>query len=264
MRGKNLFFFVLGAALVAAGLWGLSVGDLITFTAGTPIRASEVNNNFTVLRDAIVELEGRTGFGASLTGNAEEDVGFMVINGGRAGTAVWAESAATVGRGVLGISGGAGVGVRGEAAGAGGTGVEGQVPTTGWGVRGISGGDGIGVQGEAAGERGAGVLAKSDAGTALLVEGSIGVRGSRPAAFVHTTASGNITNNYSKIDNPLTNGDPNAILIVTLLSVGGERPLTAPFGVWYSSLYSRWTIFRADGDPMPQGVSFNVLVIKRP
>jgi len=261
MRGKNLFFFALGAALVAAGLWGLSVGPLTTFTAGTPIRASEVNNNFTVLRNAIVELEGRTGFGASLTGNAEEDVGFMVINGGRAGTAVWAESAATVGRGVLGISGGAGVGVRGEAAGAGGTGVEGQVPTTGWGVRGISGGDGVGVQGEAAGERGAGVLAKSDQGTALLVEGSIGVRGSRPAAFVHiatTGPSGNIAGTLSTIDNPLTNNDPNAILIITPV---GSAPV--PAGVFYDNSMGRWRIVRNDGYGMPGGAAFNVLVIKQ-
>jgi len=284
MRGKNLFFFVLGAGLVAAGLWGLSVGALTTFTAGTPIRASEVNNNFTVLRNAIVELEGRTGFGASLTGNAggETGVGFKVRNEGVNGIALRGE-VATTGWGVRGVAGGAGIGVQGEAEGAGGIGVQGkaaagsigvkgEVPTTGWGVRGVAGGAGIGVQGDAgangigvkgeAGTGGTGVLAKSDQGTALLVEGSIGVRGTRPAAFVHTTASGNITANFSRIDNPLTNGDPNAILIVTLLSVRGETPLTTPFGVWYDA--NRWTIFRADGLSMPQGVSFNVLVIKRP
>jgi hypothetical protein len=159
--------------------------------------------------------------------------------------------------------GSTGVGFKVRNNGALGTAVRGEVATTGWGVRGISGGGGIGVQGEA-GTGGAGVLAKSDQGTALLVEGSIGVRGSRPAAFVHTTTSGNITANFSQIDNPLTNGDPNAILIVTLLSVDGERLLTTPFGVWYARGPNRWTIFRADGEAMPQGVSFNVLVIKRP
>jgi hypothetical protein len=329
MRGKNLFFFVLGAGLVAAGLWGLSVGALTTFTAGTPIRASEVNNNFTVLRNAIVELEGRTGFGASLTGNANGDaegstgVGFKVRNEGELGTAVRGEVAtvgwgvrgvaggsgigvqgeaagtsgigvrgqvATTGWGVRGVAGGAGVGVQGEAAGAGGIGVRGQVattglgvsgfaggagigvqgeaaangigvrgqvPTTGWGVRGVAGGAGIGVQGEA-GTGGAGVLAKSDQGTALLVEGSIGVRGTRPAAFVHTANAGNISGANTIIDNPLTNDDPNAILIITL--VGN---LNAPIGVFYDDPGGRWRISRTDGGAMPNGTKFNVLVIKR-
>ncbi|GEM84375.1 hypothetical protein [Meiothermus hypogaeus] len=57
MKGRNIFYFSLGAVLVAAGLYGLSVGNLTNFTAGTPIRASEVNTNFSVLRSAIEALE---------------------------------------------------------------------------------------------------------------------------------------------------------------------------------------------------------------
>ncbi|GIW12558.1 MAG: hypothetical protein KatS3mg061_3615 [Dehalococcoidia bacterium] len=53
MRGRNLFFFMLGAGVVAAGLWGWSVGPLTNFTAGTPIRASEVNANFAALNNAL-------------------------------------------------------------------------------------------------------------------------------------------------------------------------------------------------------------------
>ncbi len=57
MKGRNIFYFFLGAVVVAIGLYGLSVGNLTTFTPGTPIRASEVNTNFSVLRTAIEALE---------------------------------------------------------------------------------------------------------------------------------------------------------------------------------------------------------------
>jgi hypothetical protein len=220
---------------------------------------------------------GGAAFGASLTGtaagNAEGStgVGFKVRNEGALGTAVRGEVAIT-GWGVRGVAGGAGIGVQGEAA-ANGVGVRGQVPTTGWGVRGVAGGAGIGVQGEAgangigvrgeAGTGGTGVLAKSDQGTALLVEGSIGVRGSRPAAFVHTANAGNITANTTAIDNPLTNGDRNAILIVTPQSTTPEPFVNAPIGVGYDTAVNRWFIFRTDGAVMPNGAKFNVLVIKQ-
>jgi hypothetical protein len=152
-----------------------------------------------------------------------------------------------------------GVGFKVRNDGALGTAVRGEVATTGWGVRGISGGGGIGVQGEA-GTGGAGVLAKSDQGTALLVEGSIGVRGSRPAAFVHTANAGNISFQSTTIDNPLTNGDSKAILIVTLRF--DSVNVNAPIGVWYNSDAGRWMIYRTDGTAMPNGAKFNVLVIK--
>ncbi|WP_337870876.1 hypothetical protein [Meiothermus sp.] len=57
MKGRNIFYFVLGAVLVATGLYGLSVGNLTNFTAGTPIRANEVNANFSTLRTAVEALE---------------------------------------------------------------------------------------------------------------------------------------------------------------------------------------------------------------
>lgn len=57
MKGRNIFYFFLGAVLVTTGLYGLSVDNLTSFSAGTPIRASEVNANFSLLRTAIEALE---------------------------------------------------------------------------------------------------------------------------------------------------------------------------------------------------------------
>jgi hypothetical protein len=262
MRGKNLFFFTLGAGLVAAGLWGLGMGSLTTFTAGTPIRASEVNNNFTVLRNAIVALEQPVGVSRLAVGGDIADGKVLKAQGGNL---VWGDDqtgGAAFGASLTGTAAGdaegsTGVGFKVRNEGTLSTAVRGEVATVGWGVRGVAGGAGIGVQGEA-GTGGAGVLAKSDQGTALLVEGSIGVRGSRPAAFVHTATVDNISGATTIIDNPLTNGEPTAILIIT--SVG---TLNAPIGVLYDNPNNRWRILRTDGTAMPAGAKFNVLVIKQ-
>ncbi|WP_333660017.1 hypothetical protein, partial [Meiothermus cerbereus] len=167
------------------------------------------------------------------------------------------------GYGVRGVSDGSGVGVAGEAQGNFGAGVLGRVPGTGWGVRGISSNSGIGVEGESQAGPGAGVSAKASlAGTALLIDGSIGVRGNAPA-FLHTATPTNVDASRTIIDNPMTNGDPNAMLVVTYVISATDPLITAPIGVYYDSGSGRWLIFRADGNNMPFGAKFNVLVIKK-
>lgn len=61
MNGKNLKYLVLGFTLAATGLYALSVGSLTPFAPGTPIKSSEVNNNFSTLRNAIEALEAPIG-----------------------------------------------------------------------------------------------------------------------------------------------------------------------------------------------------------
>jgi len=87
--------------------------------------------------------------------------------------------------------------------------------------------------------------------------------GTGGAAFVHVATAGNSLGNYTIINNPLCNGDPNAILMVTPnLNPGNTLHVynNHPIGVWYNG--SSWTIFEQDVATVPLNAAFNVLVIK--
>jgi hypothetical protein len=133
-------------------------------------------------------------------------------------------------------------------------------------------GSNIGVSGQSRSLTGVGVLAKGSGvtGTALKIEtGAIKVAGaslgSGTPVFIHRAISGaNIVGHYTRIDHPLTNGDPNAILIVTPNwnpgGVGGVAN-NHSIGVFYKD--GRWAIFNQDSAAMPDKAAFNVLIVKR-
>ncbi|HMS55027.1 MAG TPA: hypothetical protein PKA27_06465 [Fimbriimonadaceae bacterium] len=83
--------------------------------------------------------------------------------------------------------------------------------------------------------------------------------------FTHRASASTIIGNFTIIDNPFTNGDPNAILIITPnwnpQNTGGTYNNHAT-GVYYYPPSQKWTIFNQDGISMPAGAAFNVLVIK--
>jgi hypothetical protein len=98
-------------------------------------------------------------------------------------------------------------------------------------------------------------------GGAVHVAGA-GVGSSTPA-FIHRATAANITGNFTTINHPHSNGDPNAILIVTPNWNPGGGTATYnnhPIGVFYSS--GAWAIFNQDSADMPVNAAFNVLVIK--
>jgi hypothetical protein len=83
------------------------------------------------------------------------------------------------------------------------------------------------------------------------------------AQFVNTATAANISSNWTDIDHPLTNGNPNAIVMVTQnwnpAGVGGTYN-DHPIGVWYHSSAQKWAIFNQDQASMPEGAAFNVVV----
>ena len=84
------------------------------------------------------------------------------------------------------------------------------------------------------------------------------------SAFVQVATPTNSADNYTIIDNPLTNGNPNAIVMVTQnWNPPGSKGIynNHPIGVWYTST-GNWSIFNEDRAPMTPQISFNVQVLE--
>ena len=81
-------------------------------------------------------------------------------------------------------------------------------------------------------------------------------------ALVHRSTPENIADNSTYIDHPASNGNPDAILLVTQGQYPDGIPSgDHPIGVWYDeNRGGRWAIFNQDLAPMPEGVVFNVLI----
>jgi hypothetical protein len=81
--------------------------------------------------------------------------------------------------------------------------------------------------------------------------------------FVHTVTVSNQSGNYTLIDRPITNNEPDAIVFITqVLNPGGGTGFynDHPVGVWYNTAANKWAIFNQDGAGMPLNISFFVLV----
>jgi hypothetical protein len=166
-------------------------------------------------------------------------------------------------------------------------GVVGQSPDNvgvmGFGTTGIFGfsndPEGCGVEGHTASPSGIGVRASAPAPeiTALAIDtGNIRVLGAGQntftPVFIHVAGERNTRGNLTVIDHPMTNGDPNAILIVTqrmfpivdaadhAAEVAGSS--VESFGVGYNLHAEKWMIGQQDGKPIAINTAFNVLVFK--
>jgi hypothetical protein len=72
--------------------------------------------------------------------------------------------------------------------------------------------------------------------------------------FVHTATAANITGNWTYIDHPLTNENPNAIVLATQNWNPGGAVGTYnnhPIGVWYASGAKKWAVFNQDLAAIP-------------
>jgi hypothetical protein len=167
---------------------------------------------------------------------------------------------------ILGTNSGGGAGVQGESTNADGIGVQGFA----------IGANGTAVSGTAIGASATG--GKFVGPTAIDLSGAIKVSGASPAAFVHTVdnaGSGQNTcpgDELTIIDNPLTNDDPDAILLVVpRLGEGSAAFPDAQVGVVYDSsecaaAADKWAIYVHNAGATAafgNGDTVNVLVIKQ-
>ena len=83
-------------------------------------------------------------------------------------------------------------------------------------------------------------------------------------AFIHDAEAANISGNSTYLDIPAATGNPDALISVTQnWNPGGETGVynEHPVGVWYDADREQWAIFNQDRAPMPEGASFNVVVL---
>jgi len=191
-------------------------------------------------------------------GATDEIEGLMTIEQAGTGIAITGSRTSTdpsAYPAILGVNAGGGAGVQGES-----------TADDGYGVAGFAeGADSLG--GYFSGPTGLKAVSTESTGTGLEVGGALRVSGTTPTAFVHEVdVAGNTCGGgddfITIIDNPLTNDDPDAILLVTL-----RNPITTvqPISVSYddstcTEAEDKWAIVApalfADGDEI------NVLVIK--
>lgn len=85
----------------------------------------------------------------------------------------------------------------------------------------------------------------------------VGGKGAR-ASFTHTATAANSSANYTDIDNPATNGRPNALVFITQ-SWGRGVYNNHNVGVWYHD--GKWAIFNQDNNSaVPANATFTVVV----
>jgi hypothetical protein len=86
-----------------------------------------------------------------------------------------------------------------------------------------------------------------------------------PNTIVHRATPPNTVGNSTYVDNPLTNGNPDATLAVTHNWNPGGLGNTyndQPLGIRYDADEKKWVILNRDREPMPNGAAFNVAVLE--
>jgi hypothetical protein len=137
---------------------------------------------------------------------------------------------------------------------------------------------GRGVEGHTSSPSGIGVLASAPDPqiTALAIDnGNIRVLGAGENTptplFIHIATQENTRGTQTIIDHPMTNNDPNAMLIVTRRgetitgvtgSGGGIGNPRAGVSVAYNAIEAKWMLVQQGSEPLVVGSSFNVLVFK--
>jgi hypothetical protein len=88
--------------------------------------------------------------------------------------------------------------------------------------------------------------------------------GAGGTAFVHRATPENSRGDYTYLDDPSLNGDPNAVVLAAPIPGRGELADSSAYGhnvgVWYEPGRQRWAIFNQDLAAVPAGATFEVAV----
>ena len=90
----------------------------------------------------------------------------------------------------------------------------------------------------------------------------VGVGGTATQTITHTANAGNVSGNWTGIDHPLLNNEPNAIFVFTHnWGASGDSSnvvLDKTLGMWYTG--SQWAIYTEDQSAMPEDIEFDILI----
>lgn len=85
--------------------------------------------------------------------------------------------------------------------------------------------------------------------------------GEEADSFSHTATQANSRGDYTYLDHPALNGDPNAAVLVVSSEGAGDTDYPHNVGVWYEfAERGRWAIFNQDLAAVPAGATFRVLL----
>ena len=90
---------------------------------------------------------------------------------------------------------------------------------------------------------------------------------SEEASFVHRATDANSRGDYTYLDHPKINGDPEAVVLVVAApdrGSAGDGAYDHNTGVWYEPGARKWAIFNQDRAAVPAGTAFRVVVPREP
>ncbi|MDT0555842.1 DUF7452 domain-containing protein [Patiriisocius hiemis] len=94
----------------------------------------------------------------------------------------------------------------------------------------------------------------------------VGVGETDAITITHTATAANISGNWTEIDHPLLDNNPDAVLVFThnwgATGDSSNVILDKTLGVWYTG--SKWAIYTEDLSPMPQDIEFDITIYDSP
>ena len=91
------------------------------------------------------------------------------------------------------------------------------------------------------------------------------ITGTGTERFDHQTDASNITNNWTTLDHPSLNNNPDATFVFShywgSFGVDSQVNLNVVLSAWYTG--SNWAIYTEDQSPMPEGAAFDIIIAEQ-